>query len=93
VDPVPATIGASRIPAGHLIKARTDRTGRFRLDLGPGTYRLVAEPANGLVHAAPMVIRVRAHRFTRVQIGFLARPLSPSSPGAAGCRACPPPPP
>jgi hypothetical protein len=55
-----------------VASTRSDSDGRFRVNLAPGRYTLIAEsPENGaLPYASPVDATVVAHRFTPVTIGF-----------------------
>jgi hypothetical protein len=44
--------------------------GRFRVHLAPGRYLIEQERPGRLPSLAPLAVRVRAHRFTRVAIQF-----------------------
>jgi hypothetical protein len=50
---------------------RSDRGGRFRVNLAPGAYVLQGvSGSNGFPHASPVSLVVAAHRFTTVQLSF-----------------------
>jgi hypothetical protein len=55
--------------SGELVRTvQTGNGGRFRARLNPGRYVLQSEGA--LPYLAPIVVVVREHAFTSVQLGF-----------------------
>jgi hypothetical protein len=64
---VPATITAVRAHSGRLVRTVHTDTGRFRVSLRPGRYRLRATADSG--HAAGSVrVRVKRDRFAAVVV-------------------------
>jgi hypothetical protein len=65
-----ARIRVVRLRDGLAVKTfHSDEHGRFRALLRRGRYRL--EPLrSGITSAAPVIVRVRAHRFTYVRIDY-----------------------
>jgi hypothetical protein len=90
--PARAAIAIARTPVGRQFTIKTDRAGRFRIGLRPGTYNLVASSSDAALYAAPILVQVRARQFTRVQIRLVSRRRT-APPNHTGCQACPPPPP
>jgi hypothetical protein len=95
-EPYAAYIVVRRRSDYKLIrKVHAAANGRFRLRLRPDRYLLEPQPRTGLPFAVPVVVKVRAHRFTSVHIdydrGLLAPTPNPGMPepppGGDGQRA------
>jgi hypothetical protein len=59
-------------------KVRSAANGRFRLRVRPDKYLLEPQPRTGLPFAVPVVVKVRAHKFTFVHIDYDRGLLAPS---------------
>jgi hypothetical protein len=61
-----------RDASGEVVAtARSDKDGRFRINLAPGRYILEPSPGeSGLPYAGPVTIDVRAHAFTPVTVSY-----------------------
>jgi hypothetical protein len=70
--PFEATIKVRKVGGKVVATVRSGRNGRFRVSLAPGRYVLEAVWPNpgAPPSAAPVLVRVRAHAFTRVTIHF-----------------------
>jgi hypothetical protein len=70
--PVLATIEVLRTTSHERVTTvHSNRTGRFRVNLAPGTYRLQARNSNDLIWARAVTTRVLAHRITHATITFV----------------------
>jgi hypothetical protein len=81
---VPATVAAVRMPSGRRIaNAQTDGSGRFRLDVPPGTYQVQAHTTSVLIWARVVTARVGRHQVVHVTVTFVPRHPLPVAPGSA----------
>lgn len=82
--PVKATVIVRRLPLRRTVAiVRTDGSGRFAVDLPPGSYQLQGHVSGALIWARVVSARVRRHRITRVTLSFVPRHPLPLAPGAA----------
>jgi hypothetical protein len=83
-EPYSAEIVVRRRSDYKLIrKVRSAANGRFRLRVRPDRYLLEPLPRQGLPFAVPLVVKVRARRFTLARIEYDRGLLTPSpNPGA-----------
>ena len=82
--PVRATVVVLRMPSRRRVATvRTDGSGRFQVDLAPGSYELQAHASGALIWARVVTARVRPHRITRATVTFVPRHPLPVAPGAA----------
>ena len=82
--PVKATVVVRRLPSRRTVATvRSDGSGRFAVDLPPGSYQLQARASGALIWARVVSARVRRHRITRVTVSFVPRHPLPAASGAA----------
>jgi hypothetical protein len=82
--PVPATVVVLGMPSQRQITAvQTDSSGRFRVDLPPGTYKLEAHTSSVQVWARAVTASVRRHQVAHVRVTFVPRHPLPVAPGSA----------
>jgi hypothetical protein len=92
--PLTATIQVLRLPGRHQVATiHTGRHGRFRIALPAAAYELTGQTRNYSLVARPVTVRVHRDHFQHVMLDFFRRHPLPVGPGAAHCKACPPPPP
>jgi hypothetical protein len=65
-----ASADATSSSAIPLATVATDRHGQFRVDLAPGSYRLVPKPSNGIAVGKPTYVNVAAGSTVDVQLLF-----------------------
>jgi hypothetical protein len=82
--PVPATVVVLSMPSEQQIATvQTDSSGRFRVDLPPGNYKLQARTSSIQIWARPVTAIVRRHQVAHVTLTFVPRHPLPVAPGAA----------
>jgi hypothetical protein len=68
-QPFVGTVRASALDGSVVAEVDTDREGRFRIPLDPGTYVLDVEvPGGGPPTSTPQPVRVEDGRFTAVTL-------------------------
>ena len=83
--PVRATIKVMRLPSrDRVATVATDETGRFRVDVAPGSYQLMSRTAGFLMLASDVYVSVRADSRVHVVVTFRPRHPLPVSAGAGG---------
>jgi hypothetical protein len=82
--PVVATIDVLRMPSEQRIATlRTDTRGRFRRNLPPGTYKLLAHASSQMIWARAVTVRILTHQIKHTTITFVPRHPLPVAPGSA----------
>lgn len=82
--PVPATVVVLRMPSEQQITTvQSDSSGRFRVDVPPGTYKLQAHTSSVQLWARPVTASVRRHQVVHVTVTFVPRHPLPVAPGSA----------
>jgi hypothetical protein len=82
--PVLATIYVLRMPSRRRIATvRTDKQGRFRVDIAPGTYQLQARASSSLIWARVITTQVLVHQVKHATLTFAPRHPLPVAPGSA----------
>jgi hypothetical protein len=82
---VRATIKVVRLPGrDHVATVATDQAGRFRVDVGPGSYQLMSRTAGFLMLASDVHVTVPANSLAQVVVTFFPRHPLPVGAAAGG---------
>jgi hypothetical protein len=82
--PVRATIEVMRLPGrDHVATVATDESGRFRVNVAPGSYQLMSRSEGFLMLASDVHVSVRADGLAHVVVTFFPRHPLPVGAGGA----------